>query len=266
MALNVELGIGCSSSSSCVDLYGCPQGIQPDFCIKRHDTQPSFKISVDDCDGVVDLTDESLVLEASIWCNAKLKKSIDSQIDYISFADNIGFNQVMQDDIIIMDSVRRPEYMLVIGFDENNKLIRVQRGYSGTEVQSWSKGSSLRIFKAINAPAEIQSVFEDVEQTDGTTLKNQLTTTFLVLNWTPNLTCLPGCYWLEFKLMKMQSIAPIAPITTYEMSSIISFTPSSYGPEDFGCGMGIDIEWVRRFPSQGEGFLIKINDSPTNNL
>jgi hypothetical protein len=262
MALNVELGIGCSgSSSSCNDAYGCPQGIQPDFCIKRHDTQPSYKVSIDDCDGVIDLTDESLVLEASIWCNAKLKKNINDQIDYISFADNIGFNQVMQNDIVIMDRARGPEYMLVTGFDENNKLIRVQRGYNGTQIQSWSKGSSLRIFRAINAPAEIQSVFEDITQEDGT-ISNQLTSTFLVFNWDSATTCLPGCYWLEFKLMKMQPIS-FAPIVKSDISNI-SFIP--YEPEDLGCGLGVDVEWVRRFPSQGEGFLIKINDTPTNNL
>lgn len=266
MALNVELGIGCSSQAPCSDEYGCPDNIQPDFCIKRHDTQPSFKISVNDCDGVVDFTDQNLVLEANIWCNARLKKSIDKDGDYISLADNIGFNQVMQNDIIIIDRTRRPEHMLVTGFDENNKLIKIQRGYNGTEIQPWSKGSFLRIFRAVDSPAEIQSIFEDVMQNDGTTLKDQLTTTFLVYNWNSNVTCLPGCYWLEFKLMKIQdnNVTPMK--NNYISNTEISFTPSTFGPEDFGCGMGVDVEWVRRFPSQAQGFLIKIIDSPTNNL
>jgi hypothetical protein len=30
--------------------------------------------------------------------------------------------------------------------------------------------------------------------------------------------------------------------------------------------MGTGVEWVRRFPSDGEGFLIKIVDSPTMEL
>lgn len=265
MTLNIELGIGCGSSgSTCVDLYGCPSNITPDFCIKRHDTMPSFKISVDDCDGVVDLTDENLVLEANFWSKAKLKKAIDENIDYLSFADNIGFNQVMQNDIIIMDRVRRPEHMLVIGFDEKNKLVRVQRGYNGTQSQSWEKGTSLRIFREMNASAEIQSIYEDLMQTDGTTLENQLTQTFLVFNWNSNTTCLPGCYWLEFKLLKMQNVNTLLSQNSEDISyTDISFTPSSFTPDDFGCSSGLDVVWERRFPVGGEGFLIKIIDSPT---
>jgi len=256
---NIELGIGCSSNSSCPDNYGCPDGVAPNFCIKRHDTKPSFRVAVEDCDGVVDLTDGNLVLEVNMWAKAKLKKSIDTEETNLSFADGIGFNQVMQNDIIIIDRVRGPEHMLVTGFDESNKLIKVQRAYNGTQAQSWNKGDSIRIFRLMDAPAEIESVFEDVFQTDGTVLSNQLTETFMVFNWNANSTCLPGCYWLEFKLMKMNYDSMIN-------SNSISFTPSSLTPEDFGCTSGSGVEWVRRFPSSAEGFLINIIDSPTQEL
>jgi hypothetical protein len=45
-----------------------------------------------------------------------------------------------------------------------------------------------------------------------------------------------------------------------------SFTSPSLTPTDFGCGLGAGVEWVRRFPVDGEGFLIHITDSPTAEL
>jgi hypothetical protein len=239
---------------------GCPEGVVPAFCIKRHDTKPALKISVEDCDGVVDLTDESLVLEVNMWAKAKLKKTITAEENYLSFADGIGFNQVMQNDIIIIERTRSPEHMLVTGFDETNKLINVQRAYNGTQAQACNKGDSLRIFRLMDAPAQIESVFEDILQADGTSLSDQLVSTFMVYNWDANSTCLPGCYWLEFKLMKINNSTPLI------NSSSISFTPSSLTPEDFGCFSGLGVEWVRRFPSSSEGFLISIIDSPTQEL
>lgn len=259
-----ELGISCNNSQQCTDLYGCPSNIAPNFCIKRHDTKPPLKISIEDCGGTVDFTDETLVLEASIWANAKLKKSIDEEDDYVSFADNIGFFQVMQNDIIVMDRVRMPEHMLVTGFDENNKLIRIQRGYNGTSAQSWKKGDSLRIFRVIDAPATIESVYEDVLQADGIVNTNQLVGTFFVYEWDANSTCLPGCYWLEFKLLKISDEAPY--MKSNSISVIPSFTPSTLNPSDFGCGLESGVEWTRRFPSASEGFLIRIIDTPTKDL
>jgi hypothetical protein len=108
----------------------------------------------------------------------------------------------MIDDIIIMDRIRSPEQMLVTGFDEDNKLIYVQRGYNGTVASVWKKGSSMKIFKFINAPASIEPNREDVAKPDGTT-ENVLTDTFLVYEWDVNNTCLPGCYWFEFKVFEM---------------------------------------------------------------
>ena len=251
--------IGCGNQNGCKDLNGCESGATAAVCIKRHDTQPSFKISVEDCDGPMDLSDSSLVLEYNLWSRSKLKKDITSTDDSISLADNIGFNQIMQHDVIIIDTSRRPEHMLVEGFDEENKLIKVKRGYNGTEARSIKKGTGLRSFRAVNGNAEIETVLEDVVKEDGSILKDQIAATYFVVNWSPEDTCLPGCYWLEFKLIKMSSGS-----TSYLSSSAISsFTPSTYTPADFGCGLGEGMEWVRRFPVEHEGFLINVVDSPT---
>lgn len=251
---------GCKPQCSSLD--GCPTNICPDFVLKRYDTKPAFKISMEDCDGVMDLSDETLIAEVNIWGKAKLKKAINDSIDYISFADNIGFNQVMVGDVILMDRVRLPEQMLVLGFDESNKLIQVQRGYRGTAPTSWEKGTPLKFFRTQNGTAEIETVLGDILQEDGTTLENQIQETYLVYNWDVKDSCTPGCFWLEFKLLKMSNIE----VQSLETISNITFTPSTMDVVDFGCYIGDNVEWVRRFPSNQEGFLIKINDTPTQEI
>jgi len=224
---NADLGVGCNSSSDGCQSGGCSK--TPDLCMKRHDTRPSLKISMEDCDGVVDLTDENLVLEASMWFDAKIKSAIDESSEVISFADGVGFDQVLVGDVIVMDRVRSPERMLVAGIDESSKLISVERAYDGTSASSWPKGNALRAFRFMDASAAIESVYEDVTQVDGTTA-NELTETFLVFDWYANHTSMPGCYWLEFKLIMMS---------------------------------GQEVEWVKRLPLSSDGFLVSILDSPT---
>lgn len=234
---------------------GCQPGVCPDFEIKRHDTRPPFVVTVDDCDGPLDLTDT--VVEVSMWAKAKLKKAVSDSDTYFALADNVGFQQSMVGDIIVMDRVRAPEHMLVIGHDEVNKFVQVQRGYNGTAVSAYKRGTKLRIFRVLNAVGDTSMVEEDVEQVDGTTTTEQVESR-LIYNWLPNDTCLPGCYWLEFKLLKM--------VTSGLWVGIDSIVPTftSVTPSQAGCDMGTGVEWVRRFPADGEAFLIKIVDSPTS--
>lgn len=250
---------GCSSNQTgCIDQYGCGD-VCPDFSIRRNDNKPAFKLKIEDCDGPMDLT--GLVVEATMWAKAKLKAAITADSEYFSFADNIGFHQVMVGDIIVVDRPRLPEQMLVTAFDETNSLIKVQRGYHGTQAQVWKKGQPVRIMKFINAEAESEMLYQDVIQMDGTTAANQLMDSFFVYNWHENDTCLPGCYYLEFKLIKLitESVSAQA-----DEVVIPSFTSPDLTPSDFGCGLGANVEWIRRFPVDSEGFLIKIFDSPTS--
>jgi hypothetical protein len=348
-------GCGCGTSS-CPDKFGCPPDMCPDFMIKRHDTQPAFKIKLDDCDGPVDL--RGLVLEANMWANARLKKAITATDTYFAVADGIGFEQAMVGDIIIMSRARLPEHMLVTGFDEKNKFIQVQRGYNATTASPWIRGAKLRIFRMLDSAAVTETILEDVEQVDGTTDKDVLTQSFMTYEWNANDVCLPGCYWLEFKLLKMIDLVLYSPgnkwcgpthtesggfhytgtimtdssmLLSYDSvndefllpdpsnvwdgakhqqvdesyytgtvhndgsvilsrtgvpsdenlcytssgnivlttagintaSIIPSFVGSGNVPADYGCTLGVGVEWVRRFPADSEGFLIKIIDSPT---
>ena len=192
---------GCQSQSSCPDRFGCPSDRCPDFVIRRHDTLPPLKVSMQDCDGPMDF--QGYVIETNMWALARLKANIDNSITYFGLVDNIGFEQVMIGDIIVMDRVRMPERMLVTGFDEELNLLQVQRGYHGTTPTAWKKGDKMRIFRILNGQAESEMLLEDHRDIDGQIYRNRLTDSFLVYQWQPEDTCLPGCYWLEFKVIKM---------------------------------------------------------------
>lgn len=353
MAINFNLKSGsCSTQQGCPDEYGCPSNVCPDFVIKRHSTRPPFKFAVEDCDGPMDF--RGLIIEANMWAIAKLKNNLSSDSDNFQFADNIGFNQAMVGDIIIVDQVRLPEQMLIVGFDEHNKFIKVQRGYHGTPIGTYKKGTKLRIFRIMNSPALAEMVFEDVQTVEGTTQKDVIQSSNLIYDWDANDVCLPGCYWLEFKVLKMIDVVWFLPggswvgtkfqnpegffytgssqtdssvklsydqvlnkyvlpatawmgefhlyednnyytgsnhdlgsvllnkngvpsnndasynesglLGFHDISMIPSFTDVSMTPSNYGCVLGEGVEWVRRFPESGEGFLVKIEFSPTSEI
>lgn len=244
-----------SQQNVCPSKFGCPPDRCPDFEIKRHDTRPPLTLTVNDCDGPLDLTD--CIVEVSMWAAAKFKKNITVDDEYFSLSNDIGFEQSLVGDIIVVDRVRSPEQMLVTGHDEVNKLVRVQRGYNGTSASSYKRGTKIKIFRMMNSTGDTNMVYQDIEQVDGT-ITNELIESQLVYNWLPNDTCLPGCYWIEFKLLKMVSSMWVA-----AASAIVpTFTTISYA--DAGCGMGAGVEWVRRFPVSEDGFLISIIDTPTS--
>lgn len=250
--------MACNSNNNynytvnCVDENGCLPGVCPDFIIRRHDTKPDFKIKIEDCEGPLDVT--GLILEASMWARGKIKTAIADDDTSFGLADNIGFNQIMIGDVIIVDRPRLPEKMLVTGFDEENRLIQVERGYDGTTAQVWKKGTSIRIMKFVSAAAQTEMVYQDVLELDGTTTEDVLMETYFVYPWNAGDTCLAGCYYLEFKLIK-ETVAGIM--------SGQSFVGDGMSPEDFGCGLADGIDWVRKFPLSSEGFLIKITESPS---
>lgn len=229
----------CCKKTNCSDVYGC-NGECPDLSIRRYDNKPFFKVKVEDCDGPLDLTD--LVLEATMWAKAKLKKALTPDDTSLSFADNIGFPQVMIGDILLMEKARLPEKMLVTGFDEENNLVLVERGYQGTIAQNWKKGSALKILKFIDVASKTEMILQDITQMDGTVLEDQLIESYFVYEWGPNDTCLSGCYLLEFKLMKMSD--DLGP-----------------APTDYGCGLPVGVQYIQRYPTDSEGFKIKINES-----
>ena len=221
---NSEIGVGCSNASECNS--GCSSS---DLCIKKGDTLPSLRVSMTDCDGVVDLTDSNLALEASMWFKAKTKAALSNSQDTIQLADNVGFDTIMIGDVIVTNRSRNREIMLVTGINESSKSISVTRGYEDSQEQSWSKGTELKIFRFRNQTATIESVFEESQSLNGE-ISNDLVDTFLVFKWDSNHTAMPGCYLLEFKLFKVD------PDTA-------------------------EVEWIKSIPLSKEGYLINVLDS-----
>lgn len=257
--------VSCSTNSNCVSKNGCPSdlsGICPDFRIKRYDTRPAFEMEIKDCNRTP-INLENTVVEVSMWANARFKTAISDSDTYFKLADNIGFSQVLSGDIIVVSgNPRTPEQMLVTGFDETNYYIKVQRGYAGTPIGSYRKGTRIKIFRALNATGSTEMVYNDILQVDGTTEEDVLTKSKLVYEWNVQDTCLPGCYYLELKLLKMSETSTSLSLANATSSVTPSFTTVSGA--DLGCELGEGVEWVRRFPVEKEGHLIEIIDSPTS--
>lgn len=234
-------------SSSAYDCNGVPTDCA-DFIIKRHDTRPVFKVDVTDCDNPIDLTD--LVIEASMWANAKLKTNITTLTSTFAFADNIGFEQMNLDTIIQVGDGRLFERMLIDSIDEENKTVTVFRGQLNTGIYNWKKGTKVKLLRFLNSPAVGELAYEDIDQLDGTILEHQLVRSTLIYEWKPGDTCMAGKYWFEFKIMALLLNGETNPTTN--ISQI-----------DYHCDIGTNVDWVRRFPNNREGFLIEVFDSPT---
>lgn len=184
-----------------------------------------------------------------MWAKGRLKKALAASETSFALADNIGFYQVLVGDIIMVNQIRSPELMLITGFDESLKLIKVIRGYQGTTPLDYPRGTALRMFRILNGIGQAKVVTENVQQLDGT-IQTITIDSELIYPWKSQDTCLPGCYWLEFKLLKM-----LLQTGESDVPSIPSVTP---------CGLGYGVESVRRFPVACEGFLVKISDTPTS--
>jgi hypothetical protein len=258
----------CVTTSCGINQFGCPDastGTCPDFRIKRHDTKPSLEVSVKDCNEPIDLTDT--VLEVSMWATGKFRRAVAETDTYFALADNIGFQQSLVGDIIVVsDQVRAPEQMLVTGFDEENKLVRVQREYNGTRSWPYKKGTAIQIFRFMNSVGSTEMVLTDILQVDGSTEEDVLTESKLIYEWAAQDTCLPGCYYLELKLLKMLLLNGSASLLPSMHLVSPNITPSFVSPSaaELCCELGEGVEWVRRFPIDRGGFLIDIVDSPTS--
>lgn len=247
----------CNFTNNCFPNDGlCSDlGLCYDFLIKRHDALPEFKLEVLDCDSPIDLTD--LIAEASMWTNSKLKSNLTIDDTTIKLADNIGFDQILPNTIIQAGLGRNFERMKVVGFDEVNKEIYVERGYKLTTPFPWKKGTNLRLLRFLSAPASTEMTYEDVTNIDGSVLKNQLTHSYLIYKWQPEDTCLAGCFYFEFKLLKMFDMAQ-----AFSLASSMPY-PTIPSVSYYGCDWGEGVQWVRRFPNDKDGFVIQVYNSPT---
>ena len=138
-----------------------------------------------------------------MWAKARIKKALTPSDTILLFADNVGFFQVKVGDIILFDHPRSFERMQVIAINEDTSEISVSRGSGGSTPRSWKRGHDLRIFRIISGPAICEMTYMDIPQVDGTVIKNEPTKSMLVYDWQAGDTSFSGCFWLEFKLIKM---------------------------------------------------------------
>ena len=153
----------------------------------------------------------------------------------------------------------------------------------------------------------------DIEHEGGETERDVVTQSKLVYDWQSQDTCLPGCFYLEFKLLKMVSsggssvswpshtwgdhwkedwenkppyptqwppesdtsvYVPHGPYSMFDWAGLSavsilsgitpSFTSSNLSTLD--CVAIPNVEWVRRFPSDKEGYLIEIVNTQTSEV
>lgn len=234
----------CNGSTCASEISDCA-----DFTIKRHDTLPAFKVDITDCDKPIDLS--GMVIEASMWLNAKLKSAITTLSDSITFVDNFGFEQINESTIIQVGDNRKFERMLVDYIDEENKTIHVFRGQLDTNIYSWKKGSCIKLLRFLNNSAVGELEYKNIENLDGTVDENVLVRSTLIYNWQPEDTCFYGKYFLEFKVMQVDLE------DTIDLGSVPSNIPN------YHCNLGRGVLSARRFPANKPGFVIEVFDSPT---
>lgn len=195
-----------STTPTCGNRYGC--GGQsyscPQFTIKQHDTRPSFKVDVTDCNAPIDLT--NLVIEASMWANAKLKCNLTAETTVIQFADNIGFQQINYDTIIQAGDGRLFERMLIDKINDVDNTVTVFRGQMDTLAVPWKRGTTVKLLRFLNNAALGELVYGNIDEPDGTIINDALLVSLLIYDWKPSDTCMAGMYFLEFKIMKMTDI------------------------------------------------------------
>lgn len=166
-----------------------------------------------------------------MWFEAKLKSAVSGTDANLRFADDIGFDSVAIGDVISTSGSRSPEMMLVSSIDESTKTVVVSRGHAGTSPRDWPKGAPISVFRLVDQPAHVESVYEEVESLDGS-VSEDLVDTLLVFEWSAGHTSVPGCYWVEFKIM---------------------------GLDESG-----GITWTKRVPLSAKGFMVRVIDSPTS--
>jgi hypothetical protein len=125
-------------------------------------SNPTSKIRVEDCDGEpMDI--QGLLVEVNMWAKAKLKTAITTDRHLFCSGGRHRLRSSHDGRHHCNGSGSNlPEFMLVTGFDEENKFIQVERGYRNTTTSNWKKGACMRIFRIMNAPGQTELVFEDI--------------------------------------------------------------------------------------------------------
>jgi len=193
---NAKIGVGNYYST----VTGCESTAESaDIVLKKHDLKPEVRLSVVDCDGAVELSD-NLTVRFKMWVSCRLKTTISATDSTFALADNVGFDQIAVGDSIFLDHPRQPEQMTITGFDEAAKTIHVLRAQAGTSANAFAKGSSLKIMR-ISTGVGFVDVKREKQLSEEGIQQDILVSTELVYNWNYCDTDFSGRYEAEFILI-----------------------------------------------------------------
>ncbi len=196
-----------------------------DYTIKKNDTKPFIKYTIESCDDT-DLTEENLIITASMWADSNLKNKITTTDNYFELKNNYNLEAIKEEDYILIKKFNSSEYMLVESIDETK--INIQRAQLDSNAQNWSKNNEIKIIKFYEVEAEVDIEYNTSLNVNGEE-ETSASSQNLVYKWRDGDTSSPGVFFLEFKVSKID---------------------------------GDQVLWTKKLPSHKEGISIKItNDS-----
>lgn len=196
-----------------------------DYIIKKNDTKPFIKYKIQDCDDT-DLTEDNLVVTASMWASSTLKNKIKINDTTLELKNNYNLEAVSSGDYLLVKKFNFSENMLVASLD--NTLIAVERAQLGSDAIDFDRGNQIKIIKFYEVEAEKELEYNTQLNINGEQT-SELSSQSLVYTWSEGDTSSPGIFFLEFKVSKV---------------------------------VGSETLWTKKYPSNKEGISIKItNDS-----
>jgi hypothetical protein len=196
-----------------------------DYTIKKNDTKPFIKYLIEKCEDI-DLSEENLIITASMWADSTLKNKLTNIDEYLELKNNYNLESVKQGDYILIKKFNTSEHIVVSSIEETK--INIQRAQLDSIAQNWVKGNEIKIIKFYEVEAEKEIEYNTTLNVKGEeeTLPSSQS---LVYKWQDGDTSSSGVFFLEFKVSKID---------------------------------GAETLWTKKIPSNKEGISIKItNDS-----
>jgi uncharacterized membrane protein len=196
-----------------------------DYTIKKNDTKPFIKYLIEKCEDI-DLSEENLIITASMWADSTLKNKLTNIDEYLELKNNYNLEAVKQGDYILIKKFNTSEHVIVSSIEETK--INIQRAQLDSTAQNWIKGNEIKIIKFYEVEAE-----KEIEYNTSLNVKGEEETLpssqNLIYKWQEGDTSSSGVFFLEFKVSKVD---------------------------------GEETLWIKKIPSHKEGISIKItNDS-----
>jgi hypothetical protein len=195
-----------------------------DYIIKKNDTRPYVKYSMQDCEDI-DLSEDDLFISVNMWANSNIKNKLSETDDYLELKNNYNLETIKVDDYILIKKFGSSEHFQVTSISDTK--VYIQRGQLNSVAQSWARGSEIKIIKLYEVEAE-----KEIEYNTTLNIKGEEETVAssqnLLYKWSEGDTSSSGMFFLEFKVSKVD---------------------------------GEETLWTKKVPSNKEGISIKITNN-----